>query len=139
MTGALDVELKGADPENEKLIYFFAFCLLVLIASHFLSDDKECFNFFLKSAVFILVTAHPLLCVQKPSLESTETILKVLLAVIFYFSSPSFCSPSRAVAVSNTPALSGSVFPAVLCLNWKEKRAAMARLGFLGLFVLASH
>lgn len=97
---------------------------------------RNALDFFLKPVVFILVTVHPLLCVQQLSLESAETILKVLLAVIFYFSSPSFFSQSWAVAVSNTPALSGSVFPAVLHLNWKEKRAAMAGFGFLWLFVL---
>lgn len=73
--------------------------------------------FFLKPVVFILVTVHWLLCVQKLSLESTETILKVLLAVIFYFASPSFFSQSWVVAISNALKLSGSVFPAVLRIN----------------------
>lgn len=92
---------------------------LVLISFDFLYHQKDIFNFFLKPVVFILVTVHWLLCVQKLSLESTETILKVLLAVIFYFASPSFFSQSWVVAISNALKLSGSIFPVVLRINWK--------------------
>lgn len=92
---------------------------LILISFDFLYHQKDIFNFFLKPVVFILVTVHWLLCVQKVSLESTETILKVLLAVIFYFASPSFFSQSCVAAISNALKLSGSVFPAVLRINWK--------------------
>lgn len=98
-------------------MYFLSYSL-VLISFDFLYH-RNILKFFLKPVVFILVTVRWLLCVQKLSLESTETILKVLLAVIFYFASPSFFSPSWVVAVSNALKLSGSIFPAVLCINWK--------------------
>lgn len=74
---------------------------------------------------------HWLFFVQKLSLENTETILKVLLAVIFYFAFPSFFSQSWAVAVSNTLKLPGSVFPVVLLINWEHKRKEMAGFGYL--------
>lgn len=104
--------------------------MLVLIASDFLSDDKEWFNFCLEPVVFILVAVHPLLCVQKLSLESTETILKVLLAVIFYFTSPPFFSQSWAVAVADPPSTVWQHFPCSALSKLERETSSNGRIWF---------